>query len=609
MEASENLYPVVASLRKSLATMEDAISALPVPVAVLDASKDLAWVNTAFEQLVGCSRLFLIGSPFVSVIRSLIAESVAAERFSARFLGSNEGTVNAVLSLADQPGGPIGLTKTFRLKWSPGADTESCVVIFRDIDADLEVIRLEQKSHSLEQETLTCQLTGLLNRDGFLRRFDAIEPFKKQSYAILFLDLDGFKFVNDSYGHDLGDEILRVVGSRIQSTIQSNDFAARLSGDEFALAINLLQEGSIDEVKKIGLSLAQVVGRPVETYSKAGVYIRIQVEVSVGITLVENGDQISDVLSRADGAMYCAKKSQSGHVSIRLKNDAELLDRSRVVTSQVLALIVESGNIPLHLQPIYDVNKGVVIGYEALMRPVDASGELVPIASLLRVASDSARLSDLERVVFSSAARLSCLGCFSDSSVTLAVNVSVLSLSRSDFVDEILAEFREVGFPLNRLIVEVTESDLIQNIVQVRESLIRLRSAGSKVYLDDFCTGHTGFAQLIELPVDGFKVDQAFVYKLLSSKEAVAVMHSLVLLGQSLDLDVVVEGVESGKQLDLVRSMGMSLCQGFFLGIPQDPRAFDPAGVVPVPVQACSLELRRSGAIPFAAVEVEEEVF
>ena len=243
------------------------------------------------------------------------------------------------------------------------------------------------------------------------------------------------------------------------------------------------------------------------------------------------------------------------------------------------------------------------------MRPVDLSGVSVPIPSLLGVAADSARLAELERVVFSSAARLIRFGYFAKSSLTLAVNVSVLSLSRSDFVDKVIDDFHRIGFPFDRLIVEVTESDLIQNIDQVRESLIRLRGAGSKVYLDDFCTGHTGFAQLIELPVDGFKVDQKFVYELLKSKEAMAVMQCLAFLGRSLNLDVVVEGVESQRQLDLVRSMGMVLCQGYLLGIPQDPRCFDVGGVAFEPVQACSLDVHKNGDHPFTAQQLQEDIF
>ena len=589
--------------------MEAAISALPDPVAVLDGSNSFAWVNEAFERLLGRSRLMLLGSSFTKAVSEKIVDPGSAEKFLERFLVSSEGALTAALSVGGESVDATTLTKTFRLEWSPGAGRESCVVIFKDIDADLEVLRLEEKSKSLEQEVLGCPLTGLLNRAGFVDAYEKIDLLDRECYSILFLDLDGFKFVNDSYGHDLGDEVLREVGSRIKLKIRSSDFAARLSGDEFALAIRLGQARSIDYVKKMARKLVRILGRPIEVDSGSGVHIHVSVGVSIGITIVEKDDQLADVLTRADSAMYAAKKSTTGHVAIRLKHLSEELELSRILTSQILASIVESKDIPLHLQPIFDLNEDVVVGYEALMRPVDSSGVSVPIPSLLEVAADSAQLAELERVVFSSAARLIRFGYFSKSSLTLAVNVSVLSLSRSDFVDKVIDDFRRIGFPFDRLIVEVTESDLIQNIHQVRESLTRLRDAGSKVYLDDFCTGHTGFAQLIELPVDGFKVDQKFVYELSKSKEAIAVMKCLAFLGRSLNLDVVVEGVESQSQLDLVRSMGMVLCQGFLLGIPQDPRCFDEGGLAFEPVQACSLEVYRNGSHPFIAKQLEEEVF
>ena len=609
MEASSSLSPIVASLRKSLSTMEAAISALPDPVAVLDGSKNFAWVNQAFERLLGRSRLMLLGSSFTKAVSEKMVDPISAEDFLARFLVSSEGALTAALAFGRESVDAATLAKTFRLEWSPGAASESCVVIFKDIDADLEVLRLEEKSKSLEREVLSCSLTGLLNRAGFLDAFEKIKRLDRERYMILFLDLDGFKFVNDSYGHELGDEVLREVGFRIKSQIPLGGFAARLSGDEFALAIRLPHPRSIDQVKKMAGKLVRILGRPIEVDLGTGIHIHIAVGVSIGVTLVEKDDQLSGVLTRADSAMYAAKKSTTGHVAIRLKHRSEALERTRILTSQILASIVESKDIPLHLQPIFDLNEDTVVGYEALMRPVDSSGVSVPIQSLLGVAADSARLVDLERVVFSSAARLIRFGYFSKSSLTLAVNVSVLSLSRSDFVDKIIGDFRRIGFPLDRLIVEVTESDLIQNINLVRESLTRLRDAGSKVYLDDFCTGHTGFAQLIELPVDGFKVDQQFVYQLSKSKEAMAVMKCLALLGRSLNLDVVVEGVESQSQLDLVRSMGMVLCQGFLLGMPQDPRCFDEGDVAFKDVQGCSLEAYQNGAHPFLAKQLEEEVF
>ena len=609
METSSTLAPIVASLRKSLSTMEAAISALPDPVAVLDDSSNFAWVNEAFERLLGHSRLMLLGSSFTKAVSEKIVDPGSARELLDRFRMSSEGILTAALSVGGESVDEATLTKTFRLEWSPGAGGESCVVIFKDIDADLEVVRLEERSKSLEQKALCCALTGLLNRSGFVGAYERIDSLDREYYSILFIDLDGFKFVNDSYGHDLGDEVLREVGFRIKSKIRGSDFAARLSGDEFVLAIRLGAARPIDHVKKIARKLVRILSRPIEVDLGSGVHIHVSVGVSIGFTIVEKDDQLTDVLARADSAMYAAKKSTTGHVAIRLKHRSEMLERSRILTSQILASIVESKDIPLHLQPIFDLNEDVVVGYEALMRPVDSSGVSVPIPSLLEVAADSAQLAELERVVFSSAARLIRFGYFSKSSLTLAVNVSVLSLSRSDFVDKVIDDFHRIGFPFDRLIVEVTESDLIQNIDQVRESLIRLRGAGSKVYLDDFCTGHTGFAQLIELPVDGFKVDQKFVNELFKSKEALAVMKCLALLGRSLDLDVVVEGVESQRQLDLVRSLGMVLCQGFLLGIPQDPRCFDEGGAAFEPVQACSLDVYQNGSHPFTSQQLREEIF
>ena len=217
MQASVDLAPIVASLRKSLSTMEAAISALPDPVAVLDGSSNFAWVNEAFERLLGHSRLMLLGSSFTKAVSEKIVDPGSARDFLDRFRVSSEGILTAALSVGGESVDAATLTKTFRLEWSPGAGRESCVVIFKDIEADLEVIRLEEKSKSLEQEALCCALTGLLNRAGFIDAYERIDSLYRESYSILFLDLDGFKFVNDSYGHDLGDELRGIHSHSLRS--------------------------------------------------------------------------------------------------------------------------------------------------------------------------------------------------------------------------------------------------------------------------------------------------------------------------------------------------------------------------------------------------------
>jgi diguanylate cyclase (GGDEF)-like protein len=606
MDTANELAPIVASLRKSLATMELAVSALPDPVAVLDGSKRFAWVNAAFEKMVANSRLMLIGCSFCDVVSKLVVNSESKGKFRLMFSDHRQGQLAIALYPVAECSDAHCQPKSYMMEWSPGQDRESSIVIFKDIDSELELIRLEEKSRVLERKVLSCPLTGLLNREGFLASYWKLEEANRYSYAIFFLDLDGFKFINDSYGHDTGDFVLKTIANRIKQMIRASDFAARLSGDEFALAIRLREGGSVDEVKDIASRFVGVINQQVLIDQKSR-QIHVNIRVSLGVTFVEEGDNISDLLARADGAMYRAKSSPSGHVSIRRKSFFESIEKSRILTSQVLASAIESDEIPLHVQPICDVSKGIVVGYEALMRPKAPSGLDVPIKSLLRVASDSAQLVELESVVFSSAARLIRYNFLSTSSLTLAVNVSVLSLSRMDFVERLISSFSRIGFPLDRLIVEVTESDLIQNIDQVRDSMIRLRAAGCRVYLDDFCTGHTGFGQLIELPVDGFKIDQDFVSGVMKSRKAQAVIKTLADIGRSLELDVVVEGVESREQLDLVCSMGMSLCQGFLLGIPEEPSRFDANGDGIGFAQRCSIALYKSDRNPFNLLQ--DEVF
>ena len=588
---------IVASLRKSLSMMQLAISALPDPVAVVDSQGVLIWLNEAFEDLLGQPRLLLIGFPLVEVIESKLYKAESFDQ-SERLLHSESGEMRLALSCSASSAVQAASIRRFSVRWRAGKGESSTVVIFKDLAQEYEVRRLQHRSSSLEIEARTCTLTGLFNRVGFVEAFNSVDSRKICRCAVVFIDLDGFKFVNDSYGHALGDVVLRTVGRRVRSMIRDGDFAARLSGDEFAMVISLENPGSHKEVKLIAGRLLRALTKPIAVTAHES-KILLKVGASAGVTFVEPDEDLSDVLHRADTAMYRSKSSDFESISIVERRLSESLDRCRVICAQVLSKAIRDCDMPLYLQPIYDINEGTIVAYEALMRPISSSGIPVPVSQLLDVASSSARLADLDRTVFYSAARLAEFDFFTETSVGLSINVSVASLNRPGFVADILCEFGRVDFAPDRLIIEVAESELISNLSRVRDSLLELRMAGCKVYLDDFGTGSTGFGQLIGLPVDGFKVDKHFLHQATRLAKAASVLSSIASLSRELQMDVVVEGVETGDQLNLVRTLELTQCQGYLLGFPQPPkfaavRSFDVQGA-----ESCPLSHARIVDNPF----------
>jgi diguanylate cyclase (GGDEF)-like protein len=426
-------------------------------------------------------------------------------------------------------------------------------------------------------------LTQLPNRLLFGERLEqAITAARKGTpCALICLDLDGFKLVNDRLGHAAGDTLLRQVAERLQASVREGDIAARLGGDEFAM---LLANTAGPQAH----AMAETVGSELRREYDLGVFGPAHVDVSMGIACApEQANAADTLLSYADKALYVAK--HAGRVtpyiySARLPASAQ--PRSRPAGPSVPrdglgalraagALIgdlragLQSGEVHLEYQAVCDCDSTSPVAYEALLRWVDPIRGTVPPSEFVPAAEDSGFIVALSEWVLRRACA-DAAGWIGNLSVT--VNLSPLNFSQPDLVSTIAGILAETGLPPNRLIIEVTEGVMLDTSAAIKERIHGLRMLGVDLWLDDFGTGYANFATLASSPFSAIKIDRTFLTDGLRGR---TILGAMITLGRTCGLKVIVEGVETMEQFDLLRSLGCDRVQGYLLGAPLPSNGLD----------------------------------
>lgn len=413
-------------------------------------------------------------------------------------------------------------------------------------------------------------LTGLANRRLLLDRLHqalARHGRKRQEGALLFIDLDHFKDINDTLGHALGDQLLQQVSERLREQSRAGDTLARLGGDEFVLLLEGLTrqpEGVIGEIEAVAGKVLRSLAAP---YELAGQPHNCTASIGVALFSDAQGD-VEELLKRADLAMYEAKGG--GRNALRFFNpQMQARINTRTALEREMRAGLERGEFFLHYQPQIDLD-GQLLGAEALVRwqhpqrGVVAPGEFIPPAE------SSGLILPLGRYILRSACAQ--LAAWSQdpqrAQLTLAVNVSARQLHGPEFVDDVLRALADSGANPARLELELTESQLAEDVEAMIERMQVLRERGVRFALDDFGTGYSSLSYLKRLPLARLKIDQSFVRDLLSDANDVAIVRTIVALGQSLELEVIAEGVERQEQLDLLRQLGCRKFQGYLFGRP-----------------------------------------
>ena len=428
-----------------------------------------------------------------------------------------------------------------------------------------DITERKQATMTIERLALHDTLTGLPNRLYFTRELERACASVQRSdgkIAVMFLDLDHFKDVNDTLGHSVGDQLLAEVAQRLKTCIRRSDLVARLGGDEFAMIVN--GRGELGSFCHLAERIIKVIAEPFEIDG-----IGVRTGISIGITLYpdDEGD-VERVLANADAALRTAKGEgrQAWRVFDRGLQERMLAQRSR---DQELRNALERQEFELHYQPLINAVSGEIQSFEALLRwnhPLH--GTVLP-DSFIAAAERNRLIVPLTEWVLHEAMmqRQFWQDATSRGDVTIAINLSPLSLKVEGFVDFVARSLTATGCHPQQLVIEITERSLIDETRAV-PALNALRALGVAVAVDDFGTGYSSMARLKKLPVDELKIDRAILSNVTHDEGDATIVESLVKVGRSLGMQVIAEGVETVEQLELLAGMGCHQIQGFLVAHP-----------------------------------------
>jgi diguanylate cyclase (GGDEF)-like protein len=407
-------------------------------------------------------------------------------------------------------------------------------------------------------------LTGLPNRALFedrLRRALLTANHDTAKVALLYLDIDRFKHVNDTLGHPAGDELVRQTAARLQRTIREVDTVARLGGDEFAVI--LIDVRDIRAAEDIAERLLQRLQEPFKLMDD-----QIFVSASIGISLSAGADaDADDLLRKADIALYEAKKNGRWRYQVFAGNMDDILLRKRKVENELRNALNGGTGIKLAYQPIFAPDGRTILGAEALIRWAhDVHGGLPP-AQFIAIAEERGMIGQLGKWVLLEACRFA----VGTQLPWVAVNVSPLQLRDVDFVAQVVSILDETGLASARLQLEITESVLLDNNEMIRMALAALRQLGIRIVLDDFGTGYSSLSYLRRHAIDKLKIDRSFVRLLDGNGSSAAIVKALIDLAVALNVEVTAEGVETEEQKALLVGMGCHQLQGYLLSPPLGP--------------------------------------
>jgi diguanylate cyclase (GGDEF)-like protein/PAS domain S-box-containing protein len=439
----------------------------------------------------------------------------------------------------------------------------------RRVSQGLLVNRTDQK-HLEEQllyDALHDPLTGLANRALFrdhVERALARQPRSGSKAALLFIDLDDFKVVNDSLGHRAGDRLLVEVANRLSTAIRAGDVAARQGGDEFTVLLD--QVHSLEDAVHSAERIAAALDHPIELEGRS-----IVIGLSIGIALADGQDtEADDLLAHADAAMYAAKAEGKGRHAV-FDPSMRIRARSRLQMEAELRIAIEESALTLHYQPIIELASNRIVGFEALVRWPHPGHGLIPPNAFIPLAEATSLIVPLGRLVMTTACRQ--LRAWIDAGVcppdlAMSVNVSPRQTLEPGFAADIAEILAATGLPPSSLILEITESMMLQESAATDGHLGQLRDMGMLLVVDDFGTGFSALEYFKRFSVGGLKIDRSFIDGLGRSPEDTAIVKATLAFASALDLSVTAEGVETREQLDLLRAFGCHLAQGYLFARP-----------------------------------------
>ncbi|MCC6543301.1 MAG: EAL domain-containing protein [Nitrospirae bacterium] len=436
----------------------------------------------------------------------------------------------------------------------------------------LDITERKEQESFINHIAYHDDLTGLPNKSRLIADFDQIVSITSRQglhAAILYIDLNRFKIINDTLGHTVGDEVLKEVASRLNRFIRARDTMARLGGDEFIMIFP--EVNTTEDVSKLVDRVFAVLEPPIKLKEH-----EYTATASIGVSIYpEDGTDLETLIRKADAAMYKAKGEKQNSCQLYTAN-MHVVSIERLKMEEKLRRAFGNNEFLLHYQPQLDIDKGEIIGIEALVRWDDPKLGLIPPGKFIPLSEETGLIIPLGKWIAETACRQS--KAWQDKGLNpavISINVSRLQFKKKDFLNSIRQNINETGIDPTLLEIEITESIIMDDAETTFNLLNQLRETGVRIAIDDFGIGYSSLAYLKNMPIDILKIDQSFVNNITEDENSRAICHAIIAMADSLHVDVIAEGVETMEQLLMLRDLNCKKVQGYLISKPVPANDFE----------------------------------
>jgi len=524
-------------------------------ITIFDLSGKIIWSNPAFCRIIGCTEDGILGQ----TAPSLFASPENDEKITAiqQAITEQRAWTGEISNRR-----PDGSFYTVELSTTPVLNEAEELTHFTLILHDITERVKSQKL--LEYMATHDNLTNLPNRLLFGDRTQHAMTNarrKKNKLAVLFLDLDDFKAVNDAFSHTLGDEVLVLISDRILDCLRESDTVARIGGDEFAILLENIDKAA--DAGNVAEKIIQAISAPLSLLDN-----QFSLSASIGISIYpDDGEQVEQLIQNADAAMYRSKDLGKNNYQFYIPDmTREVQDRLNII-SQLKSALMED-RLELYYQPQVDIESGKIIGLEALLR-FDAPGKgFISPSVFIPIAEKAGFVVELGEWVLNKACQQRQEFANQGYQCQLSVNISGKQLNHPSLVPAVAKALENSGLLPNQLELEITENNMFENIDTALGVIQELKELGVRIALDDFGTGYSSLGYLTQLALDTIKIDKSFAFNITQDPNRMAVVQGMVAIAKALNVPVVVEGVETKEQYHFFDELGCKIIQGFFFSPP-----------------------------------------
>jgi diguanylate cyclase (GGDEF)-like protein/PAS domain S-box-containing protein len=536
-------------------------------VACTDIAGNITFLNLVAEKMTGWSRTEAAKRSVAEVFRILDATTREAIPNPMATAAARNRTLhlppNCILVRRD--GHEIPIEDSVAPIHNREGRATGAVIVFRDVSA-AQAMTL-QMTHSAQHDFLTGLPNRMLLNDRVSHAI-ALAPRHKKKVALLFLDLDGFKHINDSLGHPTGDKLLQSIAKRLVSCVRGSDAVSRQGGDEFVVLLSEMEQAEDAAITARRMLQAVAEAHSIDQHE-------LHVTTSIGVSVFpDDGLDAETLIKNADTAMYQAKENgRQSYQFFKPAMNVRAVERQSIEESLRRAL--ERQEFALHYQPKINLKTGEITGAEALIRWTHPTRGLVSPGQFIPVAEDCGLILPIGNWVLREACQQA--RAWVDAGLplaTMAVNISAIQFRDENFLEGVFATLRETGLDPKSLELELTESVLMKHAESTESILKTLRARGVQVAVDDFGTGYSSLSYLRKFPIDALKIDQSFVRQITTAPDETTIVTAVISMGRSLKLRVVAEGVETKEELAFLQAHQCDEAQGYYFSRPVLPQVF-----------------------------------